>query len=200
MGSFIIHTIFQFISLAIYIPGYLGLSSSYKEYVVNKKSSKPWERKDWPEVRNKTIKNLFINWFIVYPLFIFVNSKGSLRVHFNDFPSVFELFTHVMAIYFLEDFFFYWGHRMFHTYKALYKMHKVHHEYDNLYSLVTEYFHPVDFILANVVIIKLCSFPQALVSLSSGADCIALPCSSGLDGKCSSVLKDIQATNSHGCR
>ena len=34
-------------------------------------------------------------------------------------------------------------------------MHKIHHEYDTVYTLVTEYFHPVDYAIANIVTISI---------------------------------------------
>jgi len=42
----------------------------------------------------------------------------------------------------------------------LYKFHKVHHEYDKVFTVATEYFHPVDLILGNVVHYGLFRFPQ----------------------------------------
>jgi sterol desaturase/sphingolipid hydroxylase (fatty acid hydroxylase superfamily) len=83
---------------------------------------------------------------------------GGIRVRFDDFPSFTELFVQVMIVYFIEDFFFYWGHRFFHSYPVLYKMHKVHHEYDTLFTWITEYFHPLDFVVANLVQMALFSF------------------------------------------
>lgn len=52
---------------------------------------------------------------------------------------------------------FYCWHRLFHSYTFLYKMHKVHHEYDTLYTWVAEYLHPGDYIFANLVTPLLCS-------------------------------------------
>jgi len=36
-------------------------------------------------MRGKLIKNIIINQFIVYPIFVFVN-KNRIRVRFHDFP------------------------------------------------------------------------------------------------------------------
>ena len=76
---------------------------------------------------------------------------GGVRVRFDNFPEFSEVLLQVYIVYFIEDFFFYSGHRMFHTFKCLYKMHKVHHEYDSLYTWATEYFHPFDYAVGNLV-------------------------------------------------
>lgn len=34
-------------------------------------------------------------------------------------------------------------------------MHKIHHEYDKVFTFTTEYFHPLDYAVANVVIVYL---------------------------------------------
>ncbi|XP_023523129.1 methylsterol monooxygenase 2-1, partial [Cucurbita pepo subsp. pepo] len=44
----------------------------------------------------------------------------------------------------VEDFVFYWGHRILHT-KWLYKnVHSVHHEYATPFGLTSEYAHPAE--------------------------------------------------------
>jgi len=51
----------------------------------------------------------------------------------------------------VEDFFFYFGHRLLHT-PFLYKhIHKIHHEYYNAISLCAEYAHPLEFAFGNVL-------------------------------------------------
>ena len=42
----------------------------------------------------------------------------------------------------------------------MYKFHKVHHEYDKVFTVATEYFHPVDLVLGNVVLVVSFRFPQ----------------------------------------
>jgi sterol desaturase/sphingolipid hydroxylase (fatty acid hydroxylase superfamily) len=92
-----------------------------------------------------------MNQLFVYPLIVSSSSLIGMRQRFTDFPSFGELVSQVLIVYFIEDFFFYWAHRLFHTFPALYKMHKIHHEYDKIYTFATEYFHPLDFGLGNVV-------------------------------------------------
>ena len=47
----------------------------------------------------------------------------------------------------IEDFTFYWGHRILHLPK-LYRFHKIHHEFTNTTSIAVLYCHPVEHIFA----------------------------------------------------
>lgn len=114
-------------------------------------------------MRSKAIKNLVLNQLIVYPLAVYLSNKNGIRVRFDNFPTFLELFVQVIIVYMVQDFFFYWGHRMFHSIPFFYKMHKIHHQYDTLYTWVTEYFHPLDFLVANLVNISLFSCPRRWV-------------------------------------
>ncbi|KAL0436805.1 UNVERIFIED_CONTAM: Tropinone reductase, chloroplastic [Sesamum radiatum] len=52
--------------------------------------------------------------------------------------------TQILFYFVLEDFVFYWGHRILHT-KWLYKhVHSVHHEYATPFGLTSEYAHPAE--------------------------------------------------------
>ncbi|KAK2428503.1 sterol 4-alpha-methyl-oxidase 2-2 [Trifolium repens] len=54
------------------------------------------------------------------------------------------ILTQIMFYFILEDFIFYWGHRILHT-KWLYKhVHSVHHEYATPFGLTSEYAHPAE--------------------------------------------------------
>lgn len=68
-----------------------------------------------------------MNQCFVYPLILSFSSLIGLKQRFYDFPSFQEVFGQVLFVYFVEDFFFYWAHRLFHTFPVLYKMHKIHH-------------------------------------------------------------------------
>lgn len=65
----------------------MGWSSYYAKYLINKKSSRPWERKNWPEMMGRAIKNLLMNQLLVYPLAVYLSNLRGIRVRFDDFPS-----------------------------------------------------------------------------------------------------------------
>ncbi|BAT99582.1 hypothetical protein VIGAN_10103800 [Vigna angularis var. angularis] len=59
-------------------------------------------------------------------------------------PSWKIILTQIIFYFILEDFVFYWGHRMLHT-KWLYtNVHSVHHEYATPFGLTSEYAHPAE--------------------------------------------------------
>lgn len=51
----------------------------------------------------------------------------------------------------VEDFAFYWSHRMLHTPYLYKKVHKVHHEFNNTVSIAATYAHPVEYFFGNLL-------------------------------------------------
>ena len=141
----------QFISFALFLPGYLNLSPIFEKYQINKRTKWPWERPDWKEVRRKTIMNFILNELMIAPLFLFATTHNGIKYRFTEFPSLSELCLQMVLVYMIEDSLFYWAHRMVHVYPQLYRFHKVHHEYDKVYTFATEYFHPIDYVIGNLV-------------------------------------------------
>ena len=57
---------------------------------------------------------------------------------------------HVTAFFFIEDFYFYWIHRLLH-HKTLYKyIHKIHHEFAAPFGMTAEYAHPVEVVFLGI--------------------------------------------------
>lgn len=74
-----------------------------------------------------------------YPVFRFMGMRSSLPL-----PSWKVMSTQIIFYFIVEDFIFYWGHRILHT-KWLYKhVHSVHHEYATPFGLTSEYAHPAE--------------------------------------------------------
>ncbi|CAM6100012.1 unnamed protein product [Calypogeia fissa] len=74
-----------------------------------------------------------------YPLFKYMGFTSSLPL-----PSWKVVSLQIFSYFILEDFIFYWGHRVLHT-KWLYKhIHSVHHEYATPFGLTSEYAHPAE--------------------------------------------------------
>ena len=87
IGSITIYFGFQTIGFLMYLPGYMGWSKYYDDHLINKRSTRPWERKNWPEVRLKTIKNLFINQILLAPLAFYVTNKAKVTVNSSELPN-----------------------------------------------------------------------------------------------------------------
>lgn len=110
------------------------------------------------------------------------------------FPNISrsEIVWQLIFVSFVEDCFFYWNHRISHQFKFLYKFHKVHHQYTETFSLVTEFTHPVDY-LFGILVISLFNFRfhQPCRSFCQEVELIVLCFLCGNSIKCSLVLRDI---------
>ncbi|XP_075633111.1 methylsterol monooxygenase 2-2 isoform X2 [Castanea sativa] len=99
--------------------------------------------------RNVLLAYCFIILVSIFQLcFYHIPSSNSWAcvVVFHCRPGIFRniVFMQIMFYFVLEDFVFYWGHRVLHT-KWLYKhVHSVHHEYATPFGLTSEYAHPAE--------------------------------------------------------
>lgn len=80
VGSIIINLSMEVIGFIIYLPGYLGWSKYFADHIINKKSLRPWERKNWPEVKSKTIYNFILNQLIIYPVIVYAFNLQGIKV------------------------------------------------------------------------------------------------------------------------
>eukprot|EP00246_Nothoceros_aenigmaticus_P004633 TRINITY_DN16245_c0_g1_i1.p1 TRINITY_DN16245_c0_g1~~TRINITY_DN16245_c0_g1_i1.p1 ORF type:complete len:246 (-),score=35.19 TRINITY_DN16245_c0_g1_i1:285-1022(-) len=104
-------------------------------------------RMNTPAAQEKCIVRLLLYHFGVnlpvmvasYPVFKYMGFRSSLPL-----PSWHTICFQIVAYFILEDFIFYWGHRLLHT-KWLYQhIHCVHHEYATPFGLTSEYAHPAE--------------------------------------------------------
>ncbi|CAF2051800.1 unnamed protein product [Brassica napus] len=98
-----------------------------------------------PAAQEKCITRLLLYHFCVnlplmmvsYPVFTAMGMRSSFPL-----PSWKEVSAQILFYFIIEDFVFYWGHRILHS-KWLYKnVHSVHHEYATPFGLTSEYAHP----------------------------------------------------------
>ena len=69
----------------------------------------------------------------------------------NELPSIITIIWQLLICVQVDDFLFYWIHRLFH-HKYLYKyFHKKHHEYKYPVAIAVEWVHPVEEIFANTI-------------------------------------------------
>ena len=69
----------------------------------------------------------------------------------EDLPTPLMLAGTIMFFMFVEDFCFYWTHRMLH-HRAIYPyIHKMHHTYSTTVGIAAEYAHPVEFVFGNML-------------------------------------------------
>jgi sterol desaturase/sphingolipid hydroxylase (fatty acid hydroxylase superfamily) len=135
----------------LYLPGYLGVKA-YKEYEIEPNLKKPWEREGWPAQKKRTIWNLLLNFGVIAPLYVaFGLFLADVDMKFEGFPSHAEIVKQTAIILVVDDFLYMCLHRIFHEVPFLYRYHKVHHEYDSVFSMLGQYAHPVEEVLGNLV-------------------------------------------------
>lgn len=69
----------------------------------------------------------------------------------KNYPSVFTSAIWMWIFALIEDFWFYWTHRILHLPYFYKKIHKVHHENYNTISIHCIYTHWIEFLLGNVM-------------------------------------------------
>eukprot|EP00245_Coleochaete_scutata_P005211 TRINITY_DN18583_c0_g2_i1.p1 TRINITY_DN18583_c0_g2~~TRINITY_DN18583_c0_g2_i1.p1 ORF type:complete len:290 (-),score=54.70 TRINITY_DN18583_c0_g2_i1:772-1599(-) len=137
IGSFIIHESVYF--------GF-GLPFLFME-MLNVQKYKIQKKVNTPEAQRKcliklALYHLFVNLPVMmasYPVFKYMGFSTALPL-----PSWKTILLQLLCFFVIEDFVFYWGHRILHT-KWLYKhVHSVHHEYATPFGLTSEYAHPAE--------------------------------------------------------
>ncbi|MED6143634.1 Methylsterol monooxygenase 2-2 [Stylosanthes scabra] len=138
LGSFFIHESVFFLSGFPFI--WLERSGWLTKYKIQAKINSP-------SSQGRCIMRLLLYHFGVnlpvmlfsYPVFRYMGMRSSLPL-----PSWKVVLAQIIFYFILEDFVFYWGHRVLHT-KWLYKhVHSVHHEYATPFGLTSEYAHPAE--------------------------------------------------------
>ncbi|CAN6981399.1 unnamed protein product [Brassica rapa subsp. trilocularis] len=124
----------------------LSLSLSLRDPSMASLVESGWQTKNnTPAAQEKCITRLLLYHFCVnlplmmvsYPVFTAMGMRSSFPL-----PSWKEVSAQILFYFIIEDFVFYWGHRILHS-KWLYKnVHSVHHEYATPFGLTSEYAHP----------------------------------------------------------
>ncbi|KAF3553294.1 hypothetical protein F2Q69_00016919 [Brassica cretica] len=144
IGSFIVHeTVFFLSGLPYILLERTGLLSNYKIQVLPPLLTK----RNTPEAQGKCIAwLLFYHSCVNFPLMMFSYRVFKFMGMQSSFPlpSWKVVSAQILFFFIIEDFVFYWGHRILHT-KWLYKnVHSVHHEYATPFGLTSEYAHPAE--------------------------------------------------------
>ena len=116
----------------------------------------PWNDKseDWNAKLKKTLIQLAINHFICTPIVSlepFITNIANYRCDLDSLPSIFEIIWQNVFFMLIEDFLFYWGHRLSHWDKIYPYMHKQHHQYINSISISATYSHWFEFCFFNIL-------------------------------------------------
>ena len=77
--------------------------------------------------------------FVLYPLFVL---SGGLMT--TPWPSVFEVFWHIIVCMLANETIFYFSHRFLHRKKMFRLIHRKHHMFRQVRAVCSEYAHPVE--------------------------------------------------------
>lgn len=117
----------------------------------------PWNEDPagWKILMRKSIAVLLFNANVlpvgVYMLLDHFNLLEAHSMAFEDLPTPLTLALTIFFFMLVEDFIFYWTHRLFH-WRVIYPyIHKMHHEHKTTVGIAAEYAHPLEFILGNML-------------------------------------------------
>ena len=161
VGSFFFFTvliyheaIFIIINLIFLLIYYLELEV-FERYKIQ---DRPWPWKENKKEWNKLLKHSFfilaINQFIMLPLSTipsYIYDFAPYEIDPDKIPTLSVHLIHLVFYMVCEDFFFYWSHRFLHWDKIYNYFHKIHHKYTHTISIASEYAHPVEFFLSNIL-------------------------------------------------
>ncbi len=97
----------------------------------------------WPNVARITI-NTSITLLLVGLLWPLLRLTG---VHLGPLPAWYVMLGQLVLFLFLDDFLFYWMHRLLHVRWLLRHVHGVHHRIKNPCAMDGNYFHWLEFVL-----------------------------------------------------
>lgn len=114
----------------------------------------PWQEDPvgWPAYLRDTVKTAFFNQSIIFPLIL-----GPMLYFFTPsvdpekIPSFGMFLLHGLIMMTIEDFSFYWTHRLLHLPWMYKRIHKKHHKHYNIIHLSSVYTHWIEFALGNVI-------------------------------------------------
>lgn len=113
----------------------------------------PWveDIKAWKVTFKSAILFTALNEGIMFPLcYLVMNYLFWPLTRSSDLPSLFTFTWQYIVMAFLEDFFFYWTHRLLHL-PCLYRFHKRHHSHADTTIFSNSNDHPLDYCLGNAI-------------------------------------------------
>lgn len=140
--GFMLLTVHEFIYFARSIPWMiLDSMPSMKKYKIQD-NRQPTRQQYLECLKSVMLAHVFVEAFPIFG-FHFVCDFFNISYH-APFPSLLTSAWQLTALFFMEDTWHYFGHRLLHT-KYLYRrIHKQHHKYAAPFGLTAEYAHPIE--------------------------------------------------------
>ena len=150
----LLHSLCHFTSIAFYNILYKFKIPFFEKYRINDKPW-PWEElniEKWKEIHNKTVKTVITHELVINPSLFYVLLKLGIfkfKCDLNSYPRSLEIAWQILFLMFVDDFYNYFVHRLFHTKFFYQKIHKKHHEFIIPVGIATLYAHWIEFIFLN---------------------------------------------------
>jgi len=114
------------------------------------------QKAKWPDraLVKACLRDLVVNHFIIRPFasyyLYYVNKYFGMQVN-GPIPSWQTICVQIFASIMIMDFLFYWSHRFLH-HRLIYKyIHKQHHEFKTTIGIASEYAHPIEGVISNII-------------------------------------------------
>ena len=148
------------VAVVLMLPIYRGNYRLFEQYRITDRSNFGGAcddfdfRSERPEVREafwrltwRSVGLYCFNYGVLVPVltagkYLILGDNMSFKT--SDWPDYQTLFLHNVALTLVQEFAFYWSHRLAHT-RSLYRFHKVHHEYKQNTIMASMHEHPVDY-------------------------------------------------------
>ena len=72
-----------------------------------------------------------------------------MKIDYESFPSLTTMILQFLFLFVMNDFFFYWAHRLLHVPFFYKHIHKWHHEFSVTVAYAVIYAHPLEVIFGN---------------------------------------------------
>eukprot|EP00331_Platyophrya_macrostoma_P011749 CAMPEP_0176428630 /NCGR_PEP_ID=MMETSP0127-20121128/13258_1 /TAXON_ID=938130 /ORGANISM="Platyophrya macrostoma, Strain WH" /LENGTH=235 /DNA_ID=CAMNT_0017810337 /DNA_START=341 /DNA_END=1049 /DNA_ORIENTATION=- len=107
----------------------------------------------WKKTLKTTGLFFLVNQCIITPSLVYIDLKmngiffSTSREHL---PSTLTIILQCFFCMLIDDFLFYWGHRLLHHPKLYPHIHKIHHRWHHTVIISNEFSHPVEYVIANL--------------------------------------------------
>lgn len=149
-GTVLVHFVLYFgINGAFQFFDYMGWFEQYK--LDRTPGMIPKTKQILGTIRDALIGQLALGplgaWFLIYPAFQYFGSPSITA----PLPSFSSLWCQYVFCSFVNDWGFYWSHRLFHSSWLYRNIHKKHHNYVGSIGFAAEHAHPIEQIFANTL-------------------------------------------------
>jgi sterol desaturase/sphingolipid hydroxylase (fatty acid hydroxylase superfamily) len=120
-----------------------------KKYAIPNKAPYPTDKEIYSAFEDVMVNHLLVRPLVLLVAYPFI--RAQLDFTTDNLPSWWTIAWQFAFCMQVDDFFFYWGHRLAH-HKLLYKyIHKRHHEFKHPVAISVEWAHPLEDALVNTL-------------------------------------------------